>query len=118
MTLKENLNKYISEGLSKNEIINKLKIDGFDAHEIDKVTKELPTIPLLVVGNNEADNFIGENKPKPNFKSILMGMLFLGLGASRLLGVRGVSGDFNTILGVLLVAFGGYRLVTGLMGKK
>lgn len=118
MILKDTLNKYINEGLSKDQIINKLKIDGFDTKEIEAATIDLPTIPSLVLHNNETGNF-AKAKPKDNnTKNILMGCLFLVLGITRLAGVRGGGGNINLIMGLLLSAYGGYRLVTALAAKN
>jgi hypothetical protein len=118
MIPKEDLDKYIAAGYSKDEIVAKLKADGYNDFDIEQATLEFPTIPQLgqEVAKGNVVNYQEEEAKRPNAKGILMGILFIGLGATRLMGMRG-SGDFNSIIGFVLIGFGLFRLVTGLMGK-
>jgi predicted lipid-binding transport protein (Tim44 family) len=117
MNIKENIDNQIKSGFNKEEIIANLKTDGFDVAEIEKETSDMPTIPSLATSGYETLHTNENKAAAPNTKSILMGILFIGLGITRLAGMRGGGGDFSVAIGVILLGFGVFRLIMGIKGK-
>jgi hypothetical protein len=109
MNIQENIQRQINAGFSKHEIIENLKQQGHTEEEIANHSTSLDGM-----GATDGIGLEEPAKKENSGKNIITGIIFLVLGLTRLLGIRGGSSGLSIILGIGLVIVGIVSIVQGI----